>query len=42
MRSFDISPDGKQILFDRMRENSDIVLMVSSLTTKITSDYSVT
>jgi len=42
MRSFDISPDGKQILFDRMRENSDIVLMVSSLTTKITLDYSVT
>jgi len=27
VRGFDISPDGKQILFDRMRENSDIVLI---------------
>ena len=27
MRSFDISPDGKQILFDRYRQNSDIVLI---------------
>jgi Tol biopolymer transport system component/predicted Ser/Thr protein kinase len=27
IRSFDISPDGKQILFDRFRENSDIVLI---------------
>jgi TolB protein len=26
-KSFDISPDGKQILFDRFRENSDIVLI---------------
>ena len=26
-RSFDISPDGKQIVFDRVRENSDIVLI---------------
>src|SRR5262249_31880306 len=26
MKSFDISPDGKTILFDRYRENSDIVL----------------
>ncbi len=26
-KSFDISPDGKQILFDRYRENSDIVLI---------------
>lgn len=25
MRTFDISPDGKQIIFDRMRENSDII-----------------
>jgi Tol biopolymer transport system component len=25
--SFDISPDGKQILFDRVRENSDVVLI---------------
>ncbi|MGH9146243.1 MAG: TolB family protein, partial [Vicinamibacterales bacterium] len=25
--SFDISPDGKQIVFDRLRENSDIVLI---------------
>jgi Tol biopolymer transport system component len=27
MRTFDVSPDGKQILFDRVRENSDIVLI---------------
>ncbi len=27
MRSFDVSPDGKTILFDRYRENSDIVLI---------------
>jgi Tol biopolymer transport system component len=27
MKSFDISPDGKQILFDRYRENSDVVLI---------------
>ena len=27
VKSFDISPDGKQILFDRVRENSDIVLI---------------
>ena len=27
VRSFDVSPDGKQILFDRSRENSDIVLI---------------
>jgi Tol biopolymer transport system component len=27
MRSFDISPDGKHILFDRTRDNSDIVLI---------------
>ncbi|MEO8191642.1 MAG: protein kinase [Acidobacteriota bacterium] len=27
MRNFDISPDGKQILFDRYRENSDVVLI---------------
>ena len=26
-RSFDISADGKQILFDRVRENSDIVVI---------------
>jgi hypothetical protein len=26
MRTFDITPDGKQIVFDRLRENSDIVL----------------
>jgi Tol biopolymer transport system component len=26
-RNFDISPDGKQILFDRYRENSDVVLI---------------
>ena len=27
MRTFDITPDGKQIVFDRLRENSDIVLI---------------
>jgi Tol biopolymer transport system component len=27
MQSFDVSPDGKQILFDRFRENSDVVLI---------------
>jgi hypothetical protein len=27
MRTFDISPDRKQIVFDRLRENSDIVLI---------------
>ena len=27
VRSFDVSPDAKQILFDRYRENSDIVLI---------------
>jgi len=25
MRTFDITPDGKQIVFDRLRENSDVV-----------------
>ncbi|HKD10795.1 MAG TPA: protein kinase, partial [Thermoanaerobaculia bacterium] len=27
MRSFDVSPDGKTILFDRYRENADVVLI---------------
>ena len=27
MRTFDVAPDGKQIVFDRLRENSDIVLI---------------
>jgi Tol biopolymer transport system component len=27
VQSFDISPDGKQILFDRLRDNADVVLM---------------
>jgi Tol biopolymer transport system component len=27
MRSFDVSPDGKEIIFDRFRENSDVVLI---------------
>jgi hypothetical protein len=27
VRSLDVSPDGKQILFDRQRENSNIVLI---------------
>jgi Tol biopolymer transport system component len=26
MRTFDVTPDGKQIAFDRLRDNSDIVL----------------
>lgn len=27
MRTFDITPDGKRIVFDRLRDNSDIVLI---------------
>jgi hypothetical protein len=27
MRTFDVAPDGKQIVFDRLRDNSDIVLI---------------
>jgi Tol biopolymer transport system component len=27
LQTFDITPDGKQIVFDRLRENSDIVLI---------------
>ena len=27
VKSFDVSPDGKQILFDRFRDNSDVVLI---------------
>jgi hypothetical protein len=27
MRTFDITPDAKQIVFDRLHENSDIVLI---------------
>jgi hypothetical protein len=27
MGTFDITPDGKQIVFDRLRDNSDIVLI---------------
>jgi Tol biopolymer transport system component/predicted Ser/Thr protein kinase len=27
LRSFDVSPDGRKILFDRVRENSDVVLI---------------
>jgi Tol biopolymer transport system component len=27
MRTFDITPDGRHIVFDRLRENSDIVLI---------------
>jgi hypothetical protein len=26
-RSFDVTADGKQIVFDRLRENSDVVLI---------------
>jgi serine/threonine protein kinase/Tol biopolymer transport system component len=32
MRTFDVTPDGSRIVFDRLRENSDIVLI--DLTTK--------
>lgn len=28
VQRFDVSPDGKRILFERVRENSDIVLIV--------------
>jgi hypothetical protein len=27
MRSFDITPDGSRLVFDRLRENSDILLI---------------
>jgi Tol biopolymer transport system component len=27
MRAFDVTPDGKQIVFDRQKDNSDIVLI---------------
>jgi hypothetical protein len=27
LRSFDVSPDGTQIVFDRVRENADLVLI---------------
>ena len=27
IRDFDIAPDGSRILFDRLRANSDVVLM---------------
>jgi hypothetical protein len=27
MSTFDITPDGQQIVFDRLRQNSDIVLI---------------
>ena len=27
IQNFDVSPDGTQIVFDRLRDNSDIVLM---------------
>lgn len=27
IQNFDVSPDGTQIIFDRLRNNSDIVLM---------------
>ena len=27
MRTFDVTPDGKQIVFDRLRDNSDIVMI---------------
>jgi Tol biopolymer transport system component len=34
IRSFDVSPDGKRILFDRVQENSDIVLIDLSESSK--------
>jgi hypothetical protein len=27
MRTFDVTPDGKRIVFDRLRDNSDIVVI---------------
>ena len=27
MRTFDITPDGKEIVFDRQRQNSDVILI---------------
>jgi hypothetical protein len=27
MRAFDVTPDGKQIIFDRLRDNADIALI---------------
>jgi hypothetical protein len=27
MRTFDVTSDGKQIVFDRLRENSNVVLI---------------
>jgi hypothetical protein len=27
LRNFDVTPDGKEIVFDRSRENSDVVLI---------------
>jgi hypothetical protein len=27
MRTFDVAPDGKRIIFDRLRDNSDVVLI---------------
>jgi hypothetical protein len=27
MRTFDVMPDGKQIVFDRLRQNSDIAVI---------------
>jgi Tol biopolymer transport system component len=27
MRTFDVTPDGRQIVFDRQRQNSDIVII---------------
>ena len=27
MRTFDVTSDGKEIVFDRLRENSDVVLI---------------
>ena len=27
MRTFDLTPDGREIVFDRQRQNSDLVLI---------------
>jgi len=34
MRTFDITQDGKQIIFDRLRENSVVVLIDRGLTSR--------
>ena len=38
MRTFDVAPDGKQIIFDRLRENSAVVLIDTSIGSRIPSE----